>query len=707
MKKLFTLISIVAFSQYLLAQTINGFNYQAVIRNSNGEIIANELVQVRVSLLQDAETGSIVYSEDHDVTTNNFGLVNLVIGQGTVISGDFSTIDWGSSSYFLKLELNLNGGGFNELGTTVLHAVPYAMHAETVTNTDDADADPNNEIQDLSLSGNTLSLTKSAQTVTIPTPGWGNLTDDALFAVVNANGDTVFAVFQEGVRIYVSETATKSARGGFAVAGINSTGKGTATEFLRVTPDSVRIYVDESVTKAQRGGFAVAGINSSGKGTASDLFRVTPDSVRVYIDESTTQTTGGSFAVASRNATKTAGANILSVKPESTSVFINDPTQGFNVVNTGNAQNENLMRLTEENYFIGHDIAPNLTTATKNSIFGYKAGNKITSGGNNVLIGNEAGININSGHENICIGNYAGHNITWQTRNVCIGDSAGRDNTSGQYNVYLGSFAGRRVTTGTYNVVLGGSAASDSDFGSSNVVIGYAAGRLMESSNNVFIGNGAGYNNTGSVGGNVFIGYYAGEEYNTQDNTLAIAGSTRSWAPLIYGEFDNKLVKINGNLGIGTSEFGNGTNTLSLYTGVVPSASITNGVQLYAEGASAELKVRDEFGNITTLSPHNFSLTKKSEPMAWSFYSKNSELNQEINVDMLKAIRVIESLSGEKLVFINNLKNNNQFKSEKQSLSLVELFKQQQQTIDTLLKENARQEALIKEILECIKQLEP
>lgn len=82
-----------------------------------------------------------------------------------------------------------------------------------------------------------------------------------------------------------------------------------------------------------------------------------------------------------------------------------------------------------------------------------------------------------------------------------------------------------------------------------------------------------------------------------------------------------------------------------------PTSSPRNLVQLYAEdvSGSSELKVRDEAGNITTLSPHNFSVIgKKSEPMAWSFYSENK--HGKINVDMLRAIRLIESVTGEQLV---------------------------------------------------------
>lgn len=92
---------------------------------------------------------------------------------------------------------------------------------------------------------------------------------------------------------------------------------------------------------------------------------------------------------------------------------------------------------------------------------------------------------------------------------------------------------------------------------------------------------------------------------------------------------------------------------LALFNGTAPTGSVTNGIVLYAEdvSASSELKVRDEAGNVTTLSPHNFELIPEgpSEDMAWSYYSEKD--GKRINVDMLKAIRVLEKMSGEQLVY--------------------------------------------------------
>lgn len=117
--------------------------------------------------------------------------------------------------------------------------------------------------------------------------------------------------------------------------------------------------------------------------------------------------------------------------------------------------------------------------------------------------------------------------------------------------------------------------------------------------------------------------------------------------------------RTNGNVLIGGAAAGtSATLTLALFNGTIPSTSPADGVQLYSEdvAASAELKVRDEAGNITTISPHNFTGIPdgRSEEMAWSFYSeKNGEY---VNVDMLKLARLVEELTGEKLVYTGDSK---------------------------------------------------
>lgn len=128
---LFVILFLASFIQINQAQSPNSFSYQAIVRDAGGSTINNQTVAFRISILQTTATGSAVYSESHSASTNNFGLVNLEIGGGTLISGDFSTIDWGSDDYFVQIELDAAGGNnYTTMGTSQLLSVPFAMYAK-------------------------------------------------------------------------------------------------------------------------------------------------------------------------------------------------------------------------------------------------------------------------------------------------------------------------------------------------------------------------------------------------------------------------------------------------------------------------------------------------------------------------------------------------------------------------------------------------
>jgi hypothetical protein len=122
----------VAVVRLSVAQAPQSISYQAVARNDQGHALVNQAVRFRFSLLQGSSGGAAVYVETHTVTTNEFGLANLSIGAGTVSAGNFSTIDWGAANYWLKVELDPEGGTiYSEMGTSQLLSVPYALYAKT------------------------------------------------------------------------------------------------------------------------------------------------------------------------------------------------------------------------------------------------------------------------------------------------------------------------------------------------------------------------------------------------------------------------------------------------------------------------------------------------------------------------------------------------------------------------------------------------
>lgn len=154
------------FTTGLYAQAPQAFKYQAVARDNSGQVIANQSIGFRISILQNSPTGTAVYAEAHNIASNNLGLVNLDIGAGTGIAGMFSNIIWGSGTYYIKVEMDAAGGtNYLLMGTSQLLSVPYALNALTATNVLN-----DNDAQNLSLSGNNLSIS-NGNSVTLPGGG--------------------------------------------------------------------------------------------------------------------------------------------------------------------------------------------------------------------------------------------------------------------------------------------------------------------------------------------------------------------------------------------------------------------------------------------------------------------------------------------------------------------------------------------------------
>ena len=136
MKKFYAILclAIVSLTQ-LPAQAPQGFNYQATVRNSSGDLIINTNVYFKFNVIQGSQTSLPVFTEIHYVPTDDLGQVTLVIGQGTATTGAFSSIDWSLGSYYLGIELSINGANnYVAMGTTQLLSVPYALYAENSGN---------------------------------------------------------------------------------------------------------------------------------------------------------------------------------------------------------------------------------------------------------------------------------------------------------------------------------------------------------------------------------------------------------------------------------------------------------------------------------------------------------------------------------------------------------------------------------------------
>jgi uncharacterized protein (TIGR02145 family) len=414
-------VGILAFSQ-----VPQGINYQAVVYNSSGSTVPNTNIQVKAAILSDTITPVVVWEELHStVRTNASGVFNLVIGTGTKQSGSasaFSSIDWSVTPLYLKIQIYYQSA-WKYMGTSKLWSVPYAMYSgnkvdltdlqteidatETVLQTEiDAtetgaglnnngsysanasanyiasasslkDADNKLDAQAKKNSDNIAAISNKIVIKSVETSP-----DSALFRVVNKNGQTVFAVYNEGVRIYVDDGA-KGAKGGFAVGGFG-TSKAPSQNLLYVDPDSIRAYVSNEPVKGAKGGFAVGGFGTS-KASSQDLLFVGPDSIRAYVNIDPAKGAKGGFAVGGFGTSKGTAQNLLVVNADSIRAYIDTSTGkgakgGFAVGGFGTSKSsaEEYLRVTRDSTRI---YLNDTEVATKGAKGGFAVGGFGTSKG--------------------------------------------------------------------------------------------------------------------------------------------------------------------------------------------------------------------------------------------------------------------------------------------------------------------------------------
>ncbi|MFA9198432.1 MAG: hypothetical protein ACEQSO_03180, partial [Aquirufa sp.] len=135
MKKLlfsliFLLVSYVGFSQ-------KGLSYQAVILDPNkievpgqdisGQPLVNGDVWMKFSIYNGS---TLQFEEVHKTKTDNYGLVNLLIG--SVSSGSFNSLVWDGSQKSLQVYASFDqGGSYTKISEQKLNYNPYALFAET------------------------------------------------------------------------------------------------------------------------------------------------------------------------------------------------------------------------------------------------------------------------------------------------------------------------------------------------------------------------------------------------------------------------------------------------------------------------------------------------------------------------------------------------------------------------------------------------
>ena len=573
------LVSLVAILMTSMSFAQNGFNYKALI-TTNGNALSSQPITFRFTVLENGNNA--VYQETQNAVTDANGIVAVNVGEGTVISGDFSTIDWGSNTYFLKVEID-TGSGYQDFGTSELKYVPYAKYADKAGNVfsgdfndltnvptglsdgddiNDADHDPNNEIQTITKTGNTITLSNGGGSVTDSDT---HLTEAQVDAYVANNGYLTQVDNIQGIPVSTTAPAngqvlkfngtqyvpanddTSSGSGSDGV--VNSASfSGSTTKTLTLGrsnglsditatfTDAVNDADHDSTNEIQtlsKTGNTITLSNGGGSVTDSDTHLSDSDIAAMgYIKDAddadhdpsneiqNLSVSGNQLTISQGNTvTLPTGATKLDDLSDArsdndgsdngSSIFIgidagtnDDQSNNHNVGIGYNAMYSNTAG--NDNTATGYKSLYSNTTGIRNSAFGGGALYHNTTGHNNIAFGHEALYSNNTGFHNSALGSGALHNNLVGSRNTATGSGALYSNTTGYRNTATGSATLSNNTSGYGNTAFGQAGLYSNTTGHSNVAVGVKAlYSNTDRSNLVAVGDSALYNNGTGVTNNL------------------------------------------------------------------------------------------------------------------------------------------------------------------------------------------------------------
>lgn len=266
------------------------FAYQAVIRDSKGQLVCDKTVGMRFTLSYDSKD---YYQETQSTKTNAYGNVSVMVGSGTVASGSFMSVPWNTMKIMMKVEVSVDNSDYINLGAIQIQPAPYALYAASF----------NPELQ-----------------------APANASDDEpLFSVKNSKGDIVFAVYQNGAIVYFDEDDSKAVKSGFVVSNRKATKDGESEDLFSVGANGTQVFIDEDDSKAVKSGFAVSNRKATKDGEVEDLFTVGIDGTQVFVGEDESKAVKSGFAVSNRKATKDGEVeDLFTVGTEGTQVFVDE-----------------------------------------------------------------------------------------------------------------------------------------------------------------------------------------------------------------------------------------------------------------------------------------------------------------------------------------------------------------------------------------------
>jgi len=558
----------------------HAIKYQTVARDGKGNVLSNQNVSFRISILQGSETGTIVYQESQASTTNQFGLSNLAIGTGSVLNGNFSDIDWGNGPYFVKMEFDQQGGtNYTLMGTSQLLSVPYSLYSENA--------------------GNVQNFPVKAALVATNVAGPINNPETGMLVYNTAiSGNYPFDV----VPGYYYNAGTPLVPNWVP---LSSGGKSTSGPLPPSAPDSSNTtyggIARDGVCGGTQGSVNTCPSGLGNTGFGSNTFGVTGSTYPSGNDNS-------ALGYKAQNSIKTASANTAIGSYASYLMTGSGNTSLGDSALYGSTSSVN----GTSNVALGYQTLSSVSTGSQNTAGGSKALGANTSGFRNVAVGVRALQTNISGSSNTAVGS-AALNKNTADANTSVGDSALYSNSTGNQNAAVGYQAGGLNTTGSSNSATGYEAMYNNTTGANNTVngsgalftnataignsaFGNVASRLIVGNGNTSVGDSALYGEVGFTDNgtyNVAVGFQSvfsisSGNYNTGTGTKSLLSNTTGTKNVATG-YDALQANVSGaaNTAVGTQALF--SNTANDNTAVGDSAMYLNttGTANVAEGYEA------------------------------------------------------------------------------------------------------------------------